>query len=52
LPGLPPEQPTEDQEDHEHELALVADQGKDDYLAIVEQYHVFSTLEKDKRNDL
>jgi hypothetical protein len=30
----------------------VIDQGEDDYLANDEQYHVFITQEKDKRNDL
>jgi hypothetical protein len=52
LPGPPPERSAEGQEDREPEPALAEDQGKDDYLAIVEQYHVFTTLEKDKRNDL
>jgi hypothetical protein len=54
LPGLPPEQPAEGQgdQDHEHEPAPAADQCEDDYTANVEQYHVFITQEKDKRNDL
>jgi hypothetical protein len=52
LPGPPLEQPIGGQEDREHELAPAADQGEDDYPAIVEQYRVFTTLEKDKRNDL
>jgi hypothetical protein len=49
---LPPEQPTGGQEDHEHESAPAADQGTDDYPTVVEQYHLFTTLEKDKRSDL
>jgi hypothetical protein len=41
------------QEDREHEPAAgLPDQGKDDYPTIIEQYHVFTTPEKDKRNDL
>jgi hypothetical protein len=54
LPGPPPEQLAEGQgdQDHEHELALVADQRDDGYPANVEQYHVFITQEEDKRNDL
>jgi hypothetical protein len=53
-PGSPPEQPAEGQEDQdrEPEPAPVADQGEDDYPANVERYHVFTTPEKDKRNDL
>jgi hypothetical protein len=30
----------------------VEDQGDDDYPTIIEQYHIFTTPEKDKRNDL
>jgi hypothetical protein len=52
LPGTPPEQPAEGQEDREHEPALAADQGEDDYPAIIEHYHVFTTSEKDKRRNL
>jgi hypothetical protein len=29
--------------DHEHEPALVADQGEDDCPASIERYHVFIT---------
>jgi hypothetical protein len=50
---MPPEHPAEGQEDHQHELAAEQpDQGDDDFPAIVEQYHGFTTPEKDKRNDL
>jgi hypothetical protein len=49
MPGPPPEQPVEGQEDREPEPALVEDQGKDDYPTVFEQYHIFTTPEKDKR---
>jgi hypothetical protein len=53
LPGSPLEQSAEGQEDHQHEPAAEQpDQGDDDFPAVVEQYHVFATPEKDKRNDL
>jgi hypothetical protein len=54
LPRPSPEQPAEGQEDRDrkHELAPAADQGEDDYPANIEQYHVFITQEKDKRNNL
>jgi hypothetical protein len=53
LPGSPPEQLAEGQEDHQHELAAEQlDQGDDNFPTVVEQYHIFITLEKDKRNDL
>jgi hypothetical protein len=53
LPGSLPVQPAEGQEDHRCEPATKQpDQGDDDFPAIVEQYHVFTTPEKDKRNDL
>jgi hypothetical protein len=53
LPGSPPEQPTEVQEDHQHEpIAEQPGQGNDDYPTIIEQYHVFTIPVKDKRNDL
>jgi hypothetical protein len=46
-------QPAEGQEGHQHEpVAEKPDQGNDDFPAVVEQYHVFTTLGKDKRNDL
>jgi hypothetical protein len=39
--------------DHQRELAAEQlDQGDDDFPATVEQYHVFTTLEKDKRSKL
>jgi hypothetical protein len=41
------------QEDHQHEpVAEKPDQGDDDFSAVVEQYHVFTTPGKDKRSDL
>jgi hypothetical protein len=53
LPGTLQAQPTEGQEDHQHEPAAEKpDQGDDDFPAVVEQYHVFTTPEKDKRSDL
>jgi hypothetical protein len=53
LPGASQVQPAEGQEDHQRELvAKKPDQGDDDISAIVEQYHVFTTPGKDKRNDL
>jgi hypothetical protein len=53
LPGAQQEQPAGGQEDHQRELsAEKPDQGDDDFPAIVEQYHVFTTPGKDKRNDL
>jgi hypothetical protein len=39
--------------DQQHELAGdKPDQGDDDFPAVVEQYHIFTTPNKDKRNDL
>jgi hypothetical protein len=53
IPGAPQAQPAEDQEDHQREPAAEQpDQGDDDFPAVVEQYHVFTTPEKDKRSDL
>jgi hypothetical protein len=53
LPGAPRSQPAGGQEDHRHEPAAEKlDQGDDDFPVDVEQYHVFTTLRKDKRNDL
>jgi hypothetical protein len=53
LPTSPPEQPAGGQEDHQREPAAEQpDQGNDDFPAVVEQYNVFTTLEKDKSNDL
>jgi hypothetical protein len=50
---VPLEQPAEGQEDHQCEPATEQpDQGDDNFLAVVEQCHVFTTPEKDKRNDL
>jgi hypothetical protein len=52
-PGASQAQPAGGQEDHQHEpAAKKPDQGDDDFLADVEQYHVFTTPGKDKRNDL
>jgi hypothetical protein len=53
LPGASQTQPTGGQEDHQHEPAVEKqDQGDDDFSADVEQYHIFTTPGKDKRNDL
>jgi hypothetical protein len=50
---VPQAQPAEGQEDHQCEPAAEQpDQGDDNFPTIVEQYHVFTTLEKDKRNNL
>jgi hypothetical protein len=46
-------QPTGGQEDHQREpAAKKPDQGDNDFLTIVKQYHVFTTPWKDKRNDI
>jgi hypothetical protein len=46
-------QPAGGQEDHRHKpAAKKPDQGDNDFLVVVEQYHVFTTPGKDKRNDL
>jgi hypothetical protein len=53
LPGAPQAQLAGGQEDHQHEPASKKpDQGDNDFPAVVEQYHVFTTPGKDKRNDL
>jgi hypothetical protein len=53
LSGAPQAQPVGGQEDHLHEPATKKpDQGDDDFPAVIKQYHVFTTLGKDKRNDL
>jgi hypothetical protein len=53
IPSAPQAQPAEDQEDHQREPAAEQpDQGDDDFPAVVEQYHVLTTPEKDKRSDL
>jgi hypothetical protein len=53
LPGASQAQPTGGQEDHQHESAAEKpDQGDDDFPVGVEQYHVFTTPWKNKRNDL
>jgi hypothetical protein len=53
LPGFPQAHPAGGQKDPQHEpVAEKPDQGDDDFLAVVEQYHVFTTLGKDKRNNL
>jgi hypothetical protein len=46
-------QPARGQEDQQHEPAAEKpDQGEDDFSVDVEQYHIFTTPRKDKRNDL
>jgi hypothetical protein len=53
LPGVSRVQPAGGQEDHQHQPAAEKpDQGDYDFPADVEQYHVFTTPGKDKRNDL
>jgi hypothetical protein len=53
LPEASQAQPAGGQEDQQHEPAAEKpDQGEDDFSADVEQYHIFTTLGKDKRNDL
>jgi hypothetical protein len=53
LPRASQAQPAGGQEDQQHEpAAKKPDQGKDDFPADVEQYHIFTTPGKDKRNDL
>jgi hypothetical protein len=46
-------QPAGGQEDHQREpIAEKSDQGDNDFPTVVEQYHVFTSPGKDKRNDL
>jgi hypothetical protein len=53
LPGASQVQPVGGQEDQQHGPAGgEPDQGDDDFPADVEQYHIFTTPGKDKRNDL
>jgi hypothetical protein len=53
LPRASQAQPAGGQEDHSCEPAdEKPDQGDDDFPADVEQYHIFTTPGKDKRNDL
>jgi hypothetical protein len=53
LPGALQAQPAGGQEDqHREPAADKLDQGDDDFPVDVEQYHIFTTLGKDKRNDL
>jgi hypothetical protein len=53
LPGGLQVQPADGQEDQQHEPATDdPDQGEEDFPADVEQYHIFTTPGKDKRNDL
>jgi hypothetical protein len=53
LPGASQGQPAGGQEDHQREpVAEKPNQGNDDFPAVVEQYYVFTTPGKDKRNDL
>jgi hypothetical protein len=52
-PGDLQAQPAEGQEDQQHEpVADDPDQGEEDFPVDVEQYHIFTTPGKDKRNDL
>jgi hypothetical protein len=52
LPGASQAQPAGGQEDQQHGPAGgEPDQGDDDFLADVEQYHIFTTPGKDKRNN-
>jgi hypothetical protein len=53
LPGASQVQLAGGQEDHQREpVAEKPDQGNDNFPAVVEQYHVFTTPRKEKRNDL
>jgi hypothetical protein len=53
FPRSLPVHPAEGQEDHQCEPAAEQlDQGDDNSPAIVEQYHIFTTPEKDKKSDL
>jgi hypothetical protein len=53
LPGASQAQPAGGQEDQQHEPASdKPDQGDDDFPVDVEQYHIFTTPSKDKRNNL
>jgi hypothetical protein len=53
LPRVLQAQPAGGQEDQQHKPAADnPDQGEDDFLVDVEQYHIFTTQGKDKRNDL
>jgi hypothetical protein len=53
LPGVSQAQPAGGQEDQQHKpTADDPDQGEDDFPVDVEQYHIFTTPGKDKRNDL
>jgi hypothetical protein len=53
LPGASQAQPARGQEDQQHEPAAdKPDQCDDDFPADVEQYHIFTTPGKDKRNGL
>jgi hypothetical protein len=53
IPGASQAQPARGQGDQQHEPAVgESDQGEEDFPADVEQYHIFTTPDKDKRNDL
>jgi hypothetical protein len=53
LPGASQAQLAEGQEDQQHKPAGdKPDQGDNDFPMDVEQYHIFTTPGKDKRNDL
>jgi hypothetical protein len=52
IPGASQAQPARGQEDQQHDPAGGKPDQDDDFPADVEQYHIFTTLGKDKRNDL
>jgi hypothetical protein len=52
IPGAPPAQPAGGQEYQQQDLAGGEPDQDDDFPADVEQYHIFTTPGKDKRNDL
>jgi hypothetical protein len=53
LPGASEVQPAGGREDSQREpVAEKPDQDDDDFPAVVEQYHIFTTPGKDKRKDL
>jgi hypothetical protein len=52
IPGASQTQPAGGQEDQQHDPAGGEPDQYDDFPADVEQYHIFTTPDKDKRNDL
>jgi hypothetical protein len=52
IPGASQAQPAGGQEDQQHDLAGGEPDQDDDFSVDVEQYHIFTTPDKDKRNDL